>query len=115
MAASVLSLLHFWFVAYFSLRRGKRSAVSKSMLAVRKLKAPEIVFAACRGPWDDRLIFPDPDNLIRRGRAAARCVKRPKARDTARSVIEQLTGGAKRAAPEEAAPAPANVTATDEG
>jgi hypothetical protein len=30
-------------------------------------------------------------------------VKRPKARDTARSVIEQLTGGAKRAAPEEAA------------
>jgi hypothetical protein len=32
--------LHFWFVAYFSLRRGKRSAVSKSMLAVWKLKAP---------------------------------------------------------------------------
>jgi|HubBroStandDraft_2_1064218.scaffolds.fasta_scaffold81578_2 hypothetical protein len=61
MAASVLSLLHFWFVAYFSLRRGKRSAVSKSMLAVWKLKAPEIAFAACRGPWDDRLIFPDPD------------------------------------------------------
>src|ERR1700684_1932672 len=45
----------------FSLRRGKRSAVSKSMLAVWKLKAPEIAFAACRGPWDDRLIFPDPD------------------------------------------------------
>jgi hypothetical protein len=38
-------------------------------------------------------------------------LKNPKARDTVRSVIEQLTGGAKRATPDEAAPAPTNAPA----
>jgi AsmA protein len=65
-----------------------------------------------QGPWDDPLIFPDPDSLIRRSPGAAPlldALKNPKARDTVRSVIEQFTGGAKRATPDEAAPAPTNA------
>ena len=68
-----------------------------------------------QGPWDDPLIFPDPDSLIRRSPGAAPLLdalkNNPKARDTVRSVLEQLTGGgAKRATPEEAAPANAPAT-----
>ena len=68
-----------------------------------------------QGPWDDPLIFPDPDSLIRRSPGAAPLLdalkNNPKARDSVRSVIEQLTSGAKRVAPDEAAPAPANAPA----
>ena len=49
-----------------------------------------------QGPWDDPLIFPDPDALLRRSPATAPlldAVKDPKARDVVRSVIERLTGG----------------------
>jgi AsmA protein len=62
-----------------------------------------------QGPWDDPLIFPDPDSLIRRSPASAPlldAVKDRKTRDAVRSVIEQLTGGrAKPNEPEAAAPA----------
>src|ERR1700753_394679 len=70
-----------------------------------------------QGPWDDPLIFPDPDILIRRSLASAPlldAVKDKKTRDAVQSVIDRLTGGGKKQpAP---APAPAGApTATDEG
>jgi AsmA protein len=61
-----------------------------------------------QGPWDDPLIFPDPDALLRRSPATAPlldAVKDPKARDVVRSVIERLTGGKVQ----DAAPAPADA------
>ncbi len=48
-----------------------------------------------QGPWDDPLIFPDPESLIRRSPASAPlldAVKDRKTRDAVRSVIERLTG-----------------------
>jgi AsmA protein len=51
-----------------------------------------------QGPWDDPLIFPDPESLIRRAPAAApllNAVKDRKAGNAVRSVIERLTGGQK--------------------
>ena len=58
-----------------------------------------------------RLIFPDPESLIRRSQAAGPlldAVKDKKTRDAVRSVIERLTGGgAKPAAPDAAATEPA--------
>jgi AsmA protein len=60
-----------------------------------------------QGPWDDPLIFPDPESLIRRSQAAGPlldAVKDKKTRDAVRSVIERFTGGGvKPAAPPEAA------------
>ncbi|GAB1716762.1 MAG: AsmA [Nitrobacter sp.] len=59
-----------------------------------------------QGPWDDPLIFPDPESLIRRSKASApllEAVKDRKARDTVRSVIEHLTN--QKTIPEAAAPA----------
>ena len=58
-----------------------------------------------QGPWDDPLIFPDPESLIRRSPASAPlldAVKDRKTRDAVRSVIERLTG--QKAVPEAAAP-----------
>jgi len=71
-----------------------------------------------QGPWDDPLIFPDPESLIRRSPASAPlldAVKDRKTRDAVRSVIERFTGGGlKPAAPDTAAPAPASApTATE--
>jgi AsmA protein len=65
-----------------------------------------------QGPWDDPLIFPDPESLIRRSPASAPlldAVKDRKTRDAVRSVIERFTGGGVKlpAAPEAAAPASA--------
>lgn len=57
-----------------------------------------------QGPWDDPLIFPDPESLIRRSPSSAPlldAVKDRKTRDAVRSVLERLTGGQK-AAPEPA-------------
>jgi len=68
-----------------------------------------------QGPWDDPLIFPDPESLIRRSPASAPlldAVKDRKTRDAVRSVIERFTGGGvKTAAPEAAVPAPASAPA----
>jgi AsmA protein len=60
-----------------------------------------------QGPWDDPLIFPDPESLIRRSPGAAPlldAVKDRKTRDAVRSVLERFTGGAK-VAPEAEKPA----------
>jgi AsmA protein len=67
-----------------------------------------------QGPWDDPLIFPDPDSLIRRSPATGPlldAMKDRKTRDSVRSMIDRFTGGgAKPAEPEAAAPAsPANA------
>jgi AsmA protein len=64
-----------------------------------------------QGPWDDPLIFPDPESLIRRSPASAPlldAVKDRKTRDAVRSVLERFTG--KPAAPDAAA-APASAPA----
>ncbi|HXL64875.1 MAG TPA: AsmA family protein, partial [Xanthobacteraceae bacterium] len=64
-----------------------------------------------QGPWDDPLIFPDPESLIRRSPASApllEAVKDRKTRDAVRSVIERFTGGtAKQVSPDADAAAPA--------
>jgi AsmA protein len=69
-----------------------------------------------QGPWDDPLIFPDPESLIRRSPASAPlldAVKDRKTRDQLRSVLERFTGGGgtKPAAPDAAVTAPAAVGA----
>jgi len=63
-----------------------------------------------QGPWDDPLIFPDPESLIRRSPASAPlldAVKDRKTRDTVRSVLERFTGGGQKPAPGVAAETPA--------
>jgi AsmA protein len=65
-----------------------------------------------QGPWDDPLVFPDPESLIRRSPGAApllNAVKDRKTRDAVRSVIERLTGGG----PRPTAPAPATAPSAD--
>ena len=68
-----------------------------------------------QGPWDDPLIFPDPESLIRRSPASAPlldAVKDRKTRDAVKSVLERLTGGGpKPEAPDAAAPASAPAAA----
>ena len=79
-----------------------------------------------QGPWDDPLIFPDPESLIRRSQAAGPlldAVKDKKTRDAVRSVLERLTGGSVKPpepdpaetapAPDAGAAAPASVPAAD--
>jgi AsmA protein len=66
-----------------------------------------------QGQWDDPLIFPDPESLIRRSPASAPlldAVKDRKTRDAVRSVLERFTGQ-KAAAPEAVAPAGAPADA----
>lgn len=59
-----------------------------------------------QGPWDDPLIFPDTESLLRRSPASAPLLDSRKARDAVRSAIERLTGGQKApAAPAAAEPA----------
>jgi AsmA protein len=60
-----------------------------------------------QGPWDDPLIFPDPESLIRRSPGAAPlldAVKDRKTRDAVKSVLDRLTGGKPVAAPDAVAP-----------
>ena len=69
------------------------------------------------GPWDDPLIYPDPESLIRRSPATAPlldAVKDNKARDAVRSVLERFTSGARTAAPDTDQPAPAVAPAAAE-
>ena len=71
-----------------------------------------------QGPWDDPLVFPDPESLIRRSPASAPlldAVKDRKTRDAVKSVLDRFTGGgARQAAPDAAATAPANPPAAAE-
>ena len=63
-----------------------------------------------QGPWDDPLIFPDSESLIRRSPATAPlldAVRDRRARDAVRSVIERLTGAGRQSPPAATAPAPA--------
>jgi AsmA protein len=67
-----------------------------------------------QGPWDDPLIFPEPESLIRRSPGAAPlldAMKDRKTRDAVRSAIERYTG--QKVAPEAAAPAPASAPAAE--
>jgi AsmA protein len=67
-----------------------------------------------QGPWDDPLIFPDPESLIRRSPGAAPlldAVKDRKTRDAVKSVLERFTGAKPAAAPEAAAPSTAPAEA----
>jgi AsmA protein len=67
-----------------------------------------------QGPWDDPLIFPEPESLIRRSPGAAPlldAMKDRKTRDAVRSAIERFTG--QKVAPEAAAPAPTSAPATE--
>jgi AsmA protein len=69
-----------------------------------------------QGPWDDPLIFPDPESLIRRSPGAAPlldAVKDRKTRDAVRSVLERITGQ-KTPAPAEPASEPAPAATTTE-
>lgn len=70
-----------------------------------------------QGPWDDPLIFPDPESLIRRSPASAPlldAVKDRRTRDAVRSVIERFTGGgAKPATPDAAISPPSGAPAAD--
>src|SRR6266404_1862602 len=82
--------------------KGVASLVSAN--AVPSFDLPFVV----QGPWDDPLIFPDPESLIRRSPASAPlldAVKDRKTRDAVRSVLERFTGGALKAEPDAAAPA----------
>jgi AsmA protein len=71
-----------------------------------------------QGPWDDPLVFPDPESLIRRSPASAPlldAVKDRKTRDAVRSVLERFTGGgARQATPDAAVSAPRNAPAAAE-
>jgi AsmA protein len=67
-----------------------------------------------QGPWDDPLVFPDPESLIRRSPGAAPlldAMKDRKTRDAVRSAIERYTG--QKVAPEAAVPAPASAPAAE--
>jgi AsmA protein len=67
-----------------------------------------------QGPWDDPLIFPDPESLIRRSPASAPlldAVKDRKTRDAVRSVLERFTGGGQKPAAPDANPATTSAPA----
>jgi AsmA protein len=67
-----------------------------------------------QGPWDDPLIFPDPESLIRRSPASApllESLKDRKTRDAVKSVLERFGGGGVKPAAPAAAGAPADGAA----
>src|SRR6201747_70632 len=69
-----------------------------------------------QGPWDDPLVFPDPESLIRRSPGAAQLldsIKDSKARDAVNSVIGGFPGGGARPAAPAAAPAAAESGKTN--
>ncbi|TFV44040.1 AsmA family protein [Bradyrhizobium niftali] len=73
----------------------------KGVASLNSASGFELPFVV-QGPWDDPLIFPDPESLIRRSPASAPLLdmlKDRKAGDAVRSAIERITGGGKRPAP----------------
>lgn len=75
--------------------------------ATRSFELPFVI----QGPWDDPLILPDSESLLRRSPLSAPlmdAVRDRRARDSVKSAIERLTGG-QRSAPE-GEPAPKSNT-----
>ncbi len=87
--------------------KGMAGLISSSTPETVSFELPFIV----QGSWDDPIMLPDPEALIRRSGAAApllNAVRDRRARDAARSVIERLTGTPSPAVPaaeQSAAPA----------
>jgi AsmA protein len=88
---------------------GTAALVTPARAGLAPFALPFIV----QGSWDDPIMLPDAEALIRRSGAAAPlldAVRDRRARDAARSVIERLTGrnnaGAMPAAEQAPAPAP---------
>ncbi|MGY3105444.1 AsmA protein [Bradyrhizobium sp. LM6.9] len=75
----------------------------KGVASLNSASGFELPFVV-QGPWDDPLIFPDPESLIRRSPASAPLLDMLKDRkpgDAVRSAIERITGSGKRPAPAE--------------
>ena len=73
--------------------KGSAALVTAARPGATPFELPFIV----QGSWDDPIMLPDPEALIRRSGAAApllNAVKERSARDAVRSAIERLTGGA---------------------
>ena len=88
--------------------KGTATLVTATRTGAPLFELPFIV----QGSWDDPIMLPDPEALIRRSGAAApllNAVRERSARDQVRSVIERITGGAIPAAEQRpAAPAAAS-------
>lgn len=72
--------------------KGTASLVAPPKPGVAPFELPFIV----QGSWDDPIMLPDPEALIRRSGAAApllNAIKERRDRDSVRSAIERLTGG----------------------
>ena len=90
--------------------KGTASLVAAGKPETAAFELPFIV----QGSWDDPIMLPDPEALIRRSGAAApllNAVRDRSARDAARAVIERLTGAPPAAAPRGAIPATEQSTA----
>ena len=84
--------------------KGTAVLVSTAKPGAAAFELPFIV----QGSWDDPIMLPDPEALIRRSGAAAPlldAVRNRRARDAVRSAIERMTGGAIPAAEQSSAPA----------
>jgi AsmA protein len=84
--------------------KGTAALVSTAKPGAPSFELPFIV----QGSWDDPIMLPDPEALIRRSGAAAPlldAVRDRRARDAVRSAIERMTGGAIPAAEQSSAPA----------
>lgn len=84
--------------------KGTAVLVSTAKPGAAAFELPFIV----QGSWDDPIMLPDPEALIRRSGAAAPlldAVRDRRARDAVRSAIERMTGGAIPAAEQSSAPA----------
>jgi AsmA protein len=72
--------------------KGTASLVTPAKTGAAPFELPFIV----QGSWDDPIMLPDPEALIRRSGAAApllNAIKERRDRDSVRSAIERLTGG----------------------
>jgi len=90
--------------------KGTASLVAAGKPETVAFELPFIV----QGSWDDPIMLPDPEALIRRSGAAApllNAVRDRSARDAARAVIERLTGAPSAAPPAGAIPANEQSTA----
>jgi AsmA protein len=86
-----------------------------ALVAADRTGAPPFALPfVVQGSWDDPIMLPDAEALIRRSGAAApllNAVRERGARDTVRSVIERLTGAPPAAPPAAAIPAAEQTTA----